>query len=144
MIERFFKPNSRFVHVVISQDLDDQQVKDHLLAYNREAAGKQALLELVDCQALEDISRLTVQGLFNMAKLEAGQSWSQEGRLAIWVRSQHQYGMARAYCTSAENTRSKAKVFYELDEALEWLGVEEPLREIHTFMENNLDGKDAS
>lgn len=142
MIERNFKPESRFVHVVLRDDMNDAQVREHLIAYNQEAADLHAVLELVDCRPLTDISDLTAQGCFQNALLEEGQPWSRGGKLAVFVTNKHQYGMARAYCISASSYRQEAEVFYELREALEWLQPDEDLGEILTFIESNVPSED--
>lgn len=144
MIERHYKPQSRFTHVLIMGELTNDQLRDHVLAYNEEAADRKALLELADCRILEDISTLTAGGCVKSTGLEEHQPRATGGKLAILVRNELQFGMARAYSMAASNYRESVNVFYELDDALAWLSPEESVGEVLSFIHSNLYREDPS
>ena len=138
MIQRHYKPDSRFTHVVITDELTDPQLNEHVVAFNDEAAERKGLLELADCRHLIDISTLTASGCVRSAMLEENQPRVHGGKLAILVQNELQFGMARAYSTAASSYRDSVHVFYDLQEALDWLQPDESIGEVIEFIASNV------
>lgn len=144
MIERHYKPDSRFTHVVLTDELTDQQLNEHVKSFNQEAIDRKGLLELADCRLLKDISTLTASGCVRSAMMEENQPRVVGGKLAILVYNELQFGMARAYSTAASSYRDSVHVFYDLDKALAWLEPDEPVGEIIHYIESNLPSSDSA
>lgn len=134
MFERHYMPDSRFVYVRVFGSLDDVQLREHVERYNEECAGRQALLELADGRGVEDVGRLTVQGVIQVAGMEEGQPRALGGRLALVVSEPLHFGLARAYASIAGNVREETGVYYEIDEALRWMGPEADTDEVRRFV----------
>jgi hypothetical protein len=108
-----------FMFTKISGDVNDQNLKQHVLDLNRETEGISNLRERADCRVITDMERLSVQGTADCARLESNRPHS---LLAIFVTdSTLLYGMARAYQVFSEDRRKGTKIFKNLDDALAWL-----------------------
>jgi len=138
MFDRIYKSNSRFVWVRISGSLNDATLQQHVLDYNGECTGRSGLLELADCRELNDVSGLSVLSCTQSAALEMGTQRVVGGRLAVLVSAELHFGLARAYAAIAGNHREEAQVFYDVGEALRWLGTDESLEDLEQFMQTAL------
>jgi len=87
-------------------------------------SANQAIIELVDCRLATDVTEITGESLMAVASLEQGQPWADGSKCAVVVSTELHYGLARIYTTIASDTRMEAKVFYAVDEAITWLGIE--------------------
>lgn len=134
MFARFYKFEHNFVLVNVTQNVDDDQLRQHVLDYNREVGDRQGLLELADCRGMTDVQHLTVQGCIECAFLERESPRVVGGKLAVLVTSPLHYGIARAYASIAELNRGSAQVFYALEEALDWLDVGLSAAEVEAFI----------
>lgn len=109
--------------------IDDEQLRRHVLDFNREADRYAALWEVADCTAVVDVSRLTVQGTVAAASLERDQPRAMGGKLVIVVPDDPVFfGMARVYATIADEIRAAADVSLSLEGALAWLGYSDDQR----------------
>lgn len=124
---RHYLDDLNFVLTHLAGPIDDQDVRDHIHALNREAAEGRALMELGDARGLSagDLKRLTVSGILDAARMEEGQARVQGGKLAIVADDVLIYGFARAYTTVTSEYRGGARAFRDLAEALQWLELAE-------------------
>ena len=135
MIERFYKPDSSFVYVRFGLDIDGKQVLQHMLSYNKETKDRIGLLELCDCRTITSLSTtLTTNSLVQSAQLDITEKRVVGGKLAILVPNKLVFGMARAFEIFARESGRAIGVFYELDEAIEFLNTKESVAEITEFI----------
>ena len=125
MFQRYYKENSCFVYVKVSESIDGTQLKEHVISYNKETEGRTGLYELADCRKLIDVENLSVDAILEAANLENGQSRTENGKLAILVNDSLHYGLARAYGAISEKCRDDVDVFFDLEEAIQWLKIED-------------------
>ena len=124
-IQRKYLREHAFLLTVIRGSLDDRELKQHVTDLTAEAEGLTGLDELADCMGLEDVTRLSGEGIREAARLEAQRAPAlKQGKLAIVVPTQLQYGLARMYQAICEPFRAEVRVFLEFDPALEWLASE--------------------
>ena len=137
MIERHYLRHLGFVYVRMRGRVDNEAILRHVEAFNREAADMRGVRELADTRDVTDIEALSVDGLITSARREEGQGRSRGGRLAVIVASDLHYGMSRAFATLVEGRRQSSSVFYDVREALTWLGFGEEIDEVLHFVEKH-------
>ena len=142
MFERFYKPDQNFLYLLVSQTITDQQVSEHVLAYDKEAQHMRGVQELVDVTRVDDLSTLTLQGSVQSVKLEENQPRTMGSRCAFLAQTEMQFGMARMYASIFSNTREEVNVFYDLNEALAWLYPDNDKAELIAFIEANRPSHD--
>lgn len=121
----------RFMYTKISGEINNQNLKQHVIDFNKETEGISDLRELADCRDLINLKALTVNGTSYCATLENNKPQS---LLAILVtESPLLFGMARVYQIFAEGRRGCVKIFKDINNALEWLAKDE--QEITLFNE---------
>lgn len=103
--------------------LTDAEVGEHVIRMNREYAATSALIELADCRYLHDISALSADGLMVSAGMEKGQLRTAGSKGAIVVANDLVFGLARVYAAIAAQDRVDSRVYRDLDEAIDWLGM---------------------
>lgn len=69
-ISRKVLKSHNFMLTTIIGQLNDQKLKDHVLALNKETEGVLNLRELGDCMGMDNLEDLTVQGTANIANME--------------------------------------------------------------------------
>lgn len=115
----------------ISGEINDEDLKQHVIDFNKETEGISDLRELADCRDLLNLEALTVKGTSDCAILEDNKP---ESLLAILVtESSLLFGMARVYQIFAEGRRECVKIFKDINSALKWLAKDE--QEIAIFNE---------
>ena len=137
MFKRFRKGESPFVLSVVSGDVDSAQLLAHVKAFTEESAENYGLLELVDCRAVSNADQLTVRGCIDASKIEMACPRSAKRKLAIVVPNQLLFGLARAYATISCDSRADTTVCYSIEEALEWLGAEDPIEDLLQFIDSH-------
>lgn len=121
----------RFMYTRISGEINDQDLKQHVIDFNKETEGISDLRELADCRDLINLEALTVKGTSYSAILEDNKP---ESLLAILVtESSLLFGMARVYQIFAEGRRESVKIFKDINSALKWLAKDE--QEVAIFNE---------
>ena len=121
----------RFMYTRISGEINDQDLKQHVINFNKETEGISDLRELADCRNLINLEALTVKGTSYSAILEDNKP---ESLLAILVtESALLFGMARVYQIFVEGRRESVKIFKDINSALKWLAKDE--QEIAIFNE---------
>ena len=125
-----------FVLTKILPKVDDQNLRRHVGALNKETEGIPALRELADARKLRDIANLTVQGTANCAQMERDRPFS---LLALLIPdSPVVFGLARAFQTFSAERRKEVRIFKEIDAALSWLASDEQeLLEFVQFVEGH-------
>jgi hypothetical protein len=123
-ITRHFVSAKNFVLTKMSGTVNEALLRTHLRAMNDEAAQYSALIELVDSRGMECVGCRSIHDVLDLAALEKGQPWATNGRLAIVVAQPVVFGMARAYLVGVEGIRKDVQLTYNLDKALDWLGIE--------------------
>ena len=109
----------KFMYTRISGEINDQDLKQHVIDFNKETEGISDLRELADCRDLINLEALTVKGTSDCAILEDNKP---ESLLAILVtESPLLFGMARVYQIFAEGRRESVKIFKDINSALKWL-----------------------
>ncbi len=134
MIETYLKPNSNFTYIRIRDKLTDQHLYDHIKHFNRITADLVGTIELADCRGIDEFDQLTVVGVLKAANLELGQSRNTGSRVAILVDNELGFGLARIYATFAGEYKDDINIFYNIDEAYEWLNPSEGVSEIAEFV----------
>ena len=120
---RHYLKEYNFMLTKITGEVNDQNLKQHVMSLNKETEGISALRELADCREIADMSHLTVKGTADCAQLENKRPNS---LLALLVSdSKLLFGMARAYQTFSEDRRKETKIFKNLVDALGWLARDE-------------------
>ena len=128
---RHFLTQHNFLLTKVENEIDDEQLMQHVLTLNKEAKDITCLRELADCRHLKSVEKLTVQGTTECASQEINKPGS---LLAILVPdSPVIYGMARAYQMFSEDHRKAARVFNNLNDAIKWLSDNE--NELEIFMD---------
>lgn len=123
---RYLKDNN-FLVTKVTGEVNDHNLREHVIELNMETEGISDLRELADCRGIVDLTQLTVQGTSECAKLENNRPNS---LLAILVPdSTLLFGMARAYQAFSEDRRKDTEIFKSIDEALAWLSKDERERE---------------
>lgn len=136
MIQRFFKPNSHFVYVRLSEDVSDDQLATHLRTYNEEALGKTDIRELADCRDVTCTKELTANGcMHSLTQLDLSPRGFHGGKTAFLVQSDNVYGMVRVFMAFIDKMERTAEIFDNLEDALKFLGTAESPQEIQEFME---------
>ena len=121
----------KFMYTRISGEINDQDLKQHVINFNKETEGISDLRELADCRDLINLEALTVKGTSYSAILEDNKP---ESLLAILVtESALLFGMARVYQIFVEGRRESVKIFKDINSALKWLAKDE--QEIAIFNE---------
>ena len=130
----YFNQKHNFMLTRLAGYIDNNNLRNHVLNLNKLTEGVSGLREIADCRKIENISYLTVEGTTIGAELESNKPGS---LLAIVVPdSPSFYGVARVYQTFAGNHREAVKLFYNIRDALTWLGYGEAERkELITFVE---------
>ena len=109
----------RFMLTIVSADVDDQQLMQHVQSLNERTTGVDDLRELADCRQVTSLEQLSVRGTTLGAAHEVPRL---NARLAILVTdSPLLFGLARAYQAFAEHQRGAVEIFQDAQEALSWL-----------------------
>lgn len=137
-------PDSDFVLVRVSGSVNDNQFMQHVIDFKKETSNRQVLKELADCRAVTDITGVTAQGFILSSHLEESILAIAGSKLAILVANDLHYGMANAYRMISAMKHREIGIFYELEEALEWLGVQEPFEEIEQIINSPKNRKRSS
>ena len=136
MFQRFFKPNSHFVYVRISEDISDSQLATHIRTYNEEAIGKQNILELADCRNVTSTKELTANGcMHSLYQLDLRPRGFHGGKTAFVVQSDNVYGMVRVFLAFSDKMERTTEIFYNIDDALAFLEPDETAEELKEFIE---------
>ena len=130
----YFNQKHNFMLTRLSGDINNNNLRNHVLNLNKLTEGVSRLREIADGRKIENISCLTVEGTTIGAELESNKPGS---LLAIVVPdSPSFYGVARVYQTFAGNQRKGVILFYTIRDALTWLGYGEvEIKELITFVE---------
>ena len=121
----------------ISGEVNDQNLRQHVVDLNRETEGIYDLRELADCRDIQDMRHLSAQGTADCAQIENKRPNS---LLALLVsESSLLFGMARAYQAFSQDRRKDAQIFKNLDDALVWLSSDEKEIEILKDFINKTD-----
>ena len=106
-------------------DIDDDQIREHILQLDIEAANIVGLLELFDVRNILSSDKVSVSGLVHLGqKHPMVMPRNKTGKLAILVSNPLHYGLARAFLTFAVEDGGSAAIFYDYDDALEFLGLQ--------------------
>jgi hypothetical protein len=101
---------------------------DDVIKYQRELAQdtriSRGMLSLVDLRGLTAFE-MAGRDVFNLAQSH-GESpfFSSEGRTAVVVSDSTTFAMTRMYMLSRSKNAEPMAIFYDLDEARRWLGLE--------------------
>ena len=118
-ISRHYLKENNFLLSRLCGEINDLNLSEHVLAFNRETKEISDLRELVDCRDIENLENLTVNGATSDAKLAEKHS---DYMTAILVNNATLlYGMARAFQMFLDDRRKEVKIFKDFDEALSWL-----------------------
>ena len=115
-------PDLHLIVTIIDGTLDDESLRDHVLALNEQARELEGALELADCRGVVNLDALTTQGAAASAALEDREGRARGGKLAIVVKDKLAFGMARVFGAIAAQGR-EVEVTYDINAALGWLGL---------------------
>ena len=128
---RHFYPEHNFAFTQCHGIVDDNSLRIHILSFNIEAQGMQNIRELADVRRLENASRVTVQGIVELAELGKERAAGRNGLLAIVVPDDPLIEeMARFYCVAVAGHKKATRIFHSAENALDWLGYDDPEREV--------------
>ena len=132
---RHYLKDNNFMFTRITGEVNDQNLRQHVIDLNRESEGISDLRELADCTGIKSMENLTVKGTSGCADLENNRPNS---LLAILVTdSALLYGMARAYQAFSEDRRESVQIFKDKNEALAWLANDDAEIEVFNKFINN-------
>lgn len=125
---RHYLKECNFMLTKISGEVNDQNLRQHVIDLNRETEGISDLRELADCRDIRDMKRLSAQVTADCGHLENNRPYS---LLALLINdSKLLFGMARAYQTFSQDRRKDTQIFKNLNDALSWLARDEKEIEI--------------
>lgn len=120
---RFYAEDLKFEVTLVSGEINDDNLREHILKLNESTGDISDLKELADCRNITSLEKITVAGTVRNADLEATRP---ESRLALLVSDDVLlYGMARSYQQFSEDRRESCQIFKSLDDALLWLAKED-------------------
>ena len=123
IFSRHFSKDHNFMYTKIAGEINDQNLRQHVIDKNKETEGISNFRELADCREISCMDSLTVQGAADSADTERDMH---DSLLAILVtNSTLLFGLARAYQTFAEDRRKSVEIFKDIDKALAWLANDE-------------------
>ncbi len=140
MIQRFFKPHSNFVYVIMQAKINDTEILDHIGKLNRGITSNTTLLELCDIRNISLHSRLSKNGFGSIkAKISTSKNlFNISGKFAIVVTNSFQLNIAEVFIKLASEILStgEAKIFYNSSDAIKFLNTAESVSEIKAFINN--------
>jgi hypothetical protein len=122
---RHFLPDRNFAFTRCYGSIDDNSLRIHILSFNNEAKGMRSIRELADARELDNAGDVTVQGLVQLSELGHERAAGRDGLLAIVVADALIFEMATIYATLVNEIKMDVRVFYDVAEALAWLGYDE-------------------
>jgi len=124
---RHFYPEYNFAFTQCYGIVDDNSLRVHILSFNIEARSMQNIRELADVRRLENASKVTVQGLVELAELGKERAAGRNGLLAIVVPEIPLIEkLARLYGSAIAGHKKAIRIFLKAGDALHWLGYEDP------------------
>ncbi len=124
-----------FILSKLSGEINDQNLREYVLAFNKKTRGIPNLRELADCREIENLENMTVRGATSISQDVENHP---DSIIAILVNdSTLLYGMARSYQMFQYEKRKAAEIFKDIDEALSWLSDNDSeIEEFKKFVEN--------
>jgi len=120
---RHFCPELNFAFTQCDGIVDDNSLRIHILSFNIEAKGMQNIRELADVRGLENASKVTVQGIIELAELGRERAAGSGGLLAVVVPDNPLIEkMARFYGAAVDGHKKDTQIFHSVKDALHWLG----------------------
>ncbi len=117
-----------FVLTKICGEVNDYNLREHIIAFKEETKGMSRLRELADCRGIENLENLTVSGTTRNAQIVDNRP---DYLSALLVNdSTLLYGMARSFQMFFEESRKEVKIFKDIDDALDWLAIDDQEKEI--------------
>ena len=128
---RSFFPKHKFAFTQCYGIVDDSSLRIHILSFNIEAQGMQNIRELADIRRLENASKVTVQGLVELAELGNERAAGRNGMLAMVVPDNTLIEkLACLYGSAVDGHKKATRLFLTEEDALRWLGYDDPETEI--------------
>jgi len=116
--------NLGLVFSTASGDLTDEDLINHKRELCSDPAFKPGMVEISDVRNIEKLE-VTTEGVRRMAALDKQHADKLRGyKLAILVRADEVFGMARMYQAMTEENLELVQVFRDRAEAMKWLGLE--------------------
>ena len=129
---RHLLKSHKFMYNKVSGEVNDHNLKQHIIDLNLETEDIDDLRELADCRDISNVKDLTIER--GISPSVSSIKNKPQGMLAILVpESPLIFGMARAYKTFAEDELKYVEIFKDINHALEWLAKDE--QEIAIFNE---------
>ena len=123
-IERRYFSTHNFVWTKIHGCLTDAMFSEHVSKLTEETRDYTSFSELADCRELKNVSGLTGAGIVDSALLEGERDPKVFGKLAILVSNSDLFGYISIYKVICEHYRKEVRIYKDLDDALEWLGLD--------------------
>ena len=112
-----------FVLTMVRDGANNENLEDHVRTMGEEIKDLHPVVELADTTQLHDLSGFTKTGVVVAGSIEFDRTPAKTDRLAILVASDEVYELAEKYQAISSNFRSEARIFWDFDQAIEWLGV---------------------
>jgi hypothetical protein len=135
-ITRHFHRIHHFAYSRCFGNLDDRDMRIHIMNFQAESKEFPHVREILDFRGLEEIDRLTVQGMIEVTDLEKDQSEDRDFRLAMIAGSPLFVKVAQIYAEIIGTAKLQTMVFdSDVNAALEWLGYDgRTAAELKAFM----------
>jgi hypothetical protein len=112
-----------FVLSLIGDSLTNKELEQGVQELSRETGNMHPFVELADATRLRDFSGLTENGIAFAGAMEFDRKHYKQDKVGILVASDEVYQLASRYVSTSIYFRYDAKIFWDLREALDWLGV---------------------
>ena len=133
---RHLLKSHKFLYTKISGEINDHNLRQHIIDLNSETEDIYDLRELADCRDITNVKDLTIkEGISTNVSMIKNKH---QGVLAMVIpESLLLYGMARAYQTFVANKVKCVEVFKDINNALEWLANnDQEIAKFNEFIKN--------
>lgn len=122
-ITRHYCHDLNFVLVRFAGEVDDMQLRQHMLAINEETRHNDSIKEIADCREVTSVASLSVKGTIEAVGLTVDQPRCRNGKLAILIPEDLvSLGLAKVFQSMSSSHRKDVEIFYDAASALTWLG----------------------
>ena len=123
-IEYRIDPQARVVYTTASGTLDDAQLLEHKKKLTSDPGFHPGMVELSDVRGIEKLD-VTTDGIRHFAlKDQRDKGKLRDYKLAIVASEDVVYGMARMYQANTAMNVPNVRVFRDISEAKDWLGLD--------------------
>ena len=119
-IEHLFLEEENFVLTIAEGEISDEKFMKHIAILNESEKLRENYKGIVDCRNVSTVSTPSSETIFQAGHFGGGET--KPRKVAVLAENELIYGLVRMY--DAYTAHAEMEVFSDLDEAVEWLGVE--------------------